>query len=214
MVWAAAPATESLANNLANLLTFLLLLLLALPATAASSICVKYPTAEVSGTGPLPYNYRVIDRTIHAGGHPLNPTNSFGNSDEQVLAILARLKKQGVVTVIDLENTSGIQTRYAKLLSQSGLKRLHLPLHIAKVPNDREWKEILVALKQPVYIHCKWGADRTGAIIGRYLVEVKGYESGTAYAAVISGGSHAGHKGGLKTGLLYRRLKDFIFFGR
>ena len=28
---------------------------------------VKYPTREVRGTGPYPYNYRVINSLIHAG---------------------------------------------------------------------------------------------------------------------------------------------------
>ncbi len=169
-----------------------------------------FPFSQVQGSGHLPYNYRIIDKKIHAGGHPLNPKISFKNTDKQCLAILNYLKSKGIKTIIDLENTTKIQKRYKNLLAQVGLKRLHIPMHALKVPTKREWQAIKQAMKQAVYVHCKWGADRTGAIIGRYLVEQNGYSPQEAYLAVVTGGSHAGPIGGLKTGWQYRNLKDFI----
>ena len=178
---------------------------------AATSQVTTFPTKEVWGQGPLPYNYRIIDGHIHAGGHPLNPATSFDNSDKEVLKILDYLKSQGVKTVIDLEKTGRIQDRYRRLLEEAKLKRIHIPMHAFKVPNPEEWETIKTAMEGPVYIHCKWGADRTGAIIARYLVEEKGYTSREAFNAVITGGSHAGPIGGLKTTWFYRNLIRFFW---
>jgi protein-tyrosine phosphatase len=178
---------------------------------AASSEVTTFSYKKVWGKGPLPYNYRIIDKKIHAGGHPFNPGTSFGNSDRQTLSILKYLKSQGVKTVIDLQNSQWIAKRYRKLLRKAGIIRIHIPMHASKVPTQKEWQRIKKAMKKPVYIHCKWGADRTGAIIGRYLVEEKEYPSKEAYLAVITGGSHAGPIGGLKKGRLYRNLARFIW---
>jgi len=180
-------------------------------AWATTSVVTTFQTAEVWGTGPLPYNYRIINGHIHAGGHPLNPITSFGNSDEEVLEILGYLKYQGVEKVIDLENTSRIQKRYHRLLEEAEMERLHIPMHAFKVPNDEEWKSIKEAMEKPVYIHCKWGADRTGAVIARYLIEERGYTSEEAFNAVITGGTHAGPQGGLKTTWFYRNLIMFFW---
>ncbi len=176
---------------------------------AVNSEVVKFPAKEVGGAGPLPYNYRIIDGHIHAGGHPLNPANSFSNTNEQVLSILAYLKSKNVLTVIDLENTGRIQARYQSLLDRAGIKRIHIPLNSFKVPNRKEWSLIKNAMRSPVYIHCKWGADRTGMAIARYLVEEKGCTPDAAYGAVITGGTHAGVLGGFKripTNLLLKRF--------
>ena len=174
---------------------------------------VKFPAKEVSGSGPLPYNYRIIDSHIHAGGHPLNPSNSFSNTDAQVSSILNYLKSEKVYTVIDLENSRRIQERYQRLLDQAGIVRIHIPLNQTRVPNREEWERIKAAMKEPVYIHCRWGADRTGMVIARYLVEEKGYNPAQAYQAVIPGGSHAGALGGFKTGWINYYLKRFIYNG-
>ncbi len=175
-----------------------------------TSQVVKFGRAEVSGTGPLPYNYRIVDKIIHVGGHPLNPANKFGNSDEQTLGILNYLKSKGVKTIIDLENTADVQDRYAALVKKAGMKRIHIPLNDMKAPDPAQWRVINAAMKRPVYIHCKWGEDRTGLIIAKYLIVDKGYSVKEALDAVSTGGSHAGAMGGMKNA--YRLDPVFMKF--
>jgi protein tyrosine phosphatase (PTP) superfamily phosphohydrolase (DUF442 family) len=179
------------------LISFTILLIFAASVLAASSVCEKFPADKVGGSGPLPYNYRVIDGHIHAGGHPMNP-KGFMNTDKQALSILNYLKSKGVTWIIDLENTKEIQGPYAGLLKKAGMKRLHIPMSSSKVPTEAEWKQTKELMEGKVYIHCKWGADRTGAVIARYLIEEKGYSTREAFNAVITGGSHAGVLGGFK----------------
>jgi hypothetical protein len=168
------------------------------PALAVNSTCVKFPTAEVQGQGPLPYNYRVIDGHVHAGGHPFNHQGKLSNTDEQALSILSYLKSRRVETVIDLENTKSILPRYKALLLKEGITFIHIPLTESKVPTKKEWETIFRAMQKPVYVHCYWGADRTGIIIAKYLIQVDGYSNEQALNAVVGGGTHAGYLGGLK----------------
>ena len=196
-----------------KLLTTVFILFAACQVFAATLEVVKHPAKDVQGTGPLPYNYRIIDGHIHAGGHPLNPANEFANTDEQAMSILNYLKSKDVYTVIDLENTGWIQKRYQSLLYKAGMIRIHIPLNSLRVPSKAEWKIIKDAMAVPVYIHCKWGADRTGMVIARYLIEEKGYAPDEAYKAVVSGGTHAGALGGFKKNLANLYLKHFIYSG-
>ena len=75
--------------------------------------------AAAPSSDALPYNFRVIDKNVCAGGHPLGPNTNFGNSDKKVLSILFYLKSRGIETVIDLEDTHEIQSRYQRLLNQA-----------------------------------------------------------------------------------------------
>ncbi len=175
---------------------------------AELSVCEKAPRAKIGGSGPLPYNYRIIDGHIHAGGHPLNPR--FTNSDAQTLSILNYLKSKGVKTVIDLENTQRIQNRYKTWLKKVGFRLIHVPMSASKVPTAAEWTQIKKAMEGPVYVHCQWGADRTGIVIAKYLVDEKGYSKAAALRAVKTGGSHAGLMGGLKPALYGKAFREFL----
>ncbi|OGC15300.1 hypothetical protein A3J90_03720 [candidate division WOR-1 bacterium RIFOXYC2_FULL_37_10] len=188
---------------------FFVLFFLTTVVFAFTSEVVVFPSDKIQGEGPFPYNYRIIDDHIHAGGHPLNPKNNLRNNDEQALHILKYLKSKGVETIIDLDNTSSIYFRYKRLLREAGLECFFVPMNADKTPNKEEWLDIKEAMKDPVYLHCKWGADRTGAIIARYLVEVRGYSPKQAFEAVITGGTHAGTLGGLKAEKYQKLVKFF-----
>lgn len=196
-----------------KILTAIFIVIAACQVFAATSEVVKFSAKVVQGTGPLPYNYRIIDGHIHAGGHPLNPATNFSNTDEQAISILNYLKSKGVYTVIDFENTGRIQKRYQSLIDKAGMTRIHIPLGSLSIPNKAQWKVIKDAMAEPVYIHCKWGADRTGMVIARYLVEEDGYTPDQAYRAVVSGGTHAGALGGFSKNISNLYLKHFIFNG-
>ncbi len=169
---------------------------------AFAVILLSLATASFAATSPLPYNYRVIDGRLHAGGHPMNPETNYGNSDEQTMDILRYLRVQGVSTVIDLDNSSKIAKRYAELLRSAGIEHLYVPMSWHNVPSKEEWAKIKGVLRGTVYVHCKWGADRTGAVIAKYLIEEKWYSVKQALDTVSSGGSHAGVMGGMK--VIYR----------
>ncbi len=156
------------------------------------------------------YNFRTIDGHIYAGGHPLGPANGFSNSDSTVLAFFDYLKSKGVHQIIDLENTGKIQARYEKLLAKAGMKRMHVPMNAAKIPTQKEWTAMRTLLRAPVFVHCKWGADRTGAVLAKYLIDEKGYAAIDAWKTVITGGSCAGPRGGLKIGTGYQNLALWI----
>jgi hypothetical protein len=74
------------------------------------------------------------------------------------------------------------------------------------VPTAAEWAAIREALAGSVYIHCTWGADRTGAVLAKYLIETRGIGPVEAWKAVITGGSCAGPRGGFKVGPANRNL--------
>jgi protein tyrosine phosphatase (PTP) superfamily phosphohydrolase (DUF442 family) len=175
------------------------------------SSAISYALKNVQGLGPLPYNYRVIDAVIYAGGHPLNPANGLNNTDEQAMRILKYLKSKGVATVIDLQNDRKTEDRYARLLNEAGLKRIHVPLSWMKTPSPDDWKKMSAAFSKPVYIHCKWGADRTGIIIAKYLIAFRGYTVKEALDAVSTGGSHAGKVRGIDPAYRYDPVMlDFL----
>lgn len=180
-------------------------------AFCAASEVEFFKRSEVSGTKNLPYNYRIIDKHIHAGGHPLVSFGEYNNSDEQALRLLKNLKAKGVNTVIDLIGTWQIHERYKPILKKAGMEEIFIPMHTGKLPTSAEWQKIKQAMQNPVYIHCKHGADRTGAIIARYLIEEKGYSSYEAWKAVISGGECAGPFGGLKQVAPYKNLALFFW---
>ena len=172
----------------------------------------KFKYAQVKGKGPLPYNYRIIDDVIHAGGQPLNPATMYGNRDTYVISIMKYFQTKGIKTVVNLHWTPPmIKRRYQKFLKKFGIKEIFIPMNSQKVPTKKEWNTIKKALKKPVYIHCMWGADRTGSIIAKYLVDVKNYTPKEAWKAVISKGSHSGVIGGLKKSRGYRNLVIFFW---
>ena len=105
-----------------------------------------------------------------------------------------------------------------KEVEEAGLEYLYVPLS-TNGPSSKSWNEIKVFLgKGNTLIHCTHGADRTGAVAGRWMVEKYGISARDAYKdARIHGFKpylHETKVGGKKRIDSNRALRYFIFTGR
>lgn len=132
---------------------------------AGLPICLSLATVISAGASlPLPgvENFYKVDDEVYRGAQP----SSAG---------FASLAKLGVKTVIDLrEIGEHSQTGEEATVKALGMQYLSIPLKRMATPDNGVVSRILGLLNDsasaPVFVHCKRGADRTGAIIACYRI--------------------------------------------
>lgn len=169
---------------------------LSLNAWAEQSVCEKFD--DVNGSGKYPYNFRIIDKHLTAGGSLFNPV-SKSNSDEKVCEYLRFLKGIGVnsLMLLHVPLKDSLTPRLEALCKQEGMELIKMRMNAEQLPNEMQTEYLMKAIASGSYVHCMWGCDRTGAIIGKYL-RSKGYSGKDALEAVVNKGTHAGKLGGFK----------------
>jgi len=185
---------------------FIIILLTSFCFGEEKSICVKMD--NVGGSCKYPYNFRCIDNKLFAGGNLFCPPN-LDNSNEKVKDYIKFLKSLGVKNFIILNvptNNSAKNSILKKLIQEEGLNYYECSMNAEKVPTQEQTLKIMDLIENKAYVHCMWGADRTGAIIAKYLCLKKGYSGFEAWKAIIQGGSHAGKMGGFKKDPNYQKL--------
>jgi len=83
------------------------------------------------------------------------------------------LAKLGVKTVIDLRREDEHSTAAeAQAVAAAGMKYLNVPMKGVVAPTNEQIAKVLELLnsQEPVFVHCKRGADRTGAVIACYRI--------------------------------------------
>ena len=98
---------------------------------------------------------------------------------------LRRLKAMGVKTIIDLRIEKRGQTEEAATAQSLGMERIRLRMG-REAPTPAQVKTFLATLDnaatRPVFVHCQYGADRTGAMIAIYRVTRQGWTFDRAWA--------------------------------
>jgi len=112
----------------------------------------------------------------------------------------ATLKKIGIRTVINLRTSKSEK----KEVEAAGMKSVEIPLNVLKDIDVRTVNSIIDIMvdpdKQPVYVHCRQGQDRTGIVIAAYRMKIDGWSLKDAEAEMQAFGFND----------IWRELKEFI----
>lgn len=101
------------------------------------------------------------------------------------LEALQALQAKGVKTIINLRLDKEEAAQEKNWCAKHGIKYVGMPMGF-KTPKAEEVMSFLGIVTnpqmQPVYLHCRYGSDRTGTMVGLYRVIVQNWSFDKAYA--------------------------------
>ena len=137
--------------------------MLALAGMAASVAQQKSPAGHIENFGKINENY-------YRGAQPT--AEGF-----------ARLKQMGIKTVIDLRKDSVSEA--PEWVRSNGMQYVNIPLKASRPATTEQTDYFLKLVNDPnnwpVYVHCKGGRHRTGALTAIYRITHDGWTADQAY---------------------------------
>jgi protein tyrosine/serine phosphatase len=160
----------------------IILLLTSFPGAHASRGAPPKSAAELNGEDPhLPQKFLPVSPGIY-------------RSDRPGCEGLAAIAKLGIRTDINIDNDPKSAAEEKACAAVLGLEYIAIPLSGFFAPSDRDIDQILALLveaaKQPVLVHCKYGEDRTGLVIGLHRVFHEDWSPRDAYQEMNDLGFH------------------------
>jgi protein tyrosine/serine phosphatase len=157
------------------------------------------PVAELPGTLKLPggveiARFSTLDKGIYRGGQPSKEGFLF-------------LKRMGVKTIVNLraEDDEG------DLVRGLGLNYVHIPIRlifpwsrISESSIQKYFEVIDSPDNYPIFVHCRRGADRTGALSAMYRINNQGWPADKAWTEARAIGLHWWYRG------LKSQAREFI----
>ncbi len=132
------------------------------------------------------HNFHRVDDHVWRGAQP---------SGEGLRALAAN----GAKTILDLrpaEERTGGEKKEAESL---GMKYLNDPMNGFHAPTDEQIQKALNTLADssawPVFVHCKYGEDRTGTVIACYRIKHDGWDNRKALNEARKVGMHPWERG-------------------
>lgn len=135
---------------------------------------------ERSDRKKLP-NFHKVNSSLYRGAQP-------NKGDYQEIANL------GIKTVVNLRGEGEGVLQEEQEVRSRGLRYFNVPFKRAGRPNDADIERVLSIINtpeyQPVFVHCKQGADRTGTVIAIYRITHDGWTSKEAKEEANRYGMH------------------------
>ena len=113
----------------------------------------------LAGVSTIP-NFHQVNEHVYRGGQPA----------PEAWPSLAKL---GVKTIIDLRRDDEHSTvAEAQAVTAAGMNYINVPMNGVVAPTNDQIAKVIALLNsnEPVFVHCKRGADRTGAVIACYRI--------------------------------------------
>ena len=165
--------------------------LLTLVAVLTFSIIGSAQTSPKAVDGINIKNFGQMDNILYRGGQP-------AESDYKALAAY------GIHTIVDLRND---EEAFAKSAAEAaGLKYYNIPMDGVSAPSDEDVAKFLSIINYPssgkIFMHCKAGIHRTGAMGAVYRIAHDGWDYDKTYAEMKNYEFSAG--------LFHGALKSFV----
>lgn len=94
---------------------------------------------------------------------------------------IRKLAELGIKTIINLRGEDEITRADKREAEALGLRYVNIPMPELRRPSDEEVERVLAIInateKQPVFVHCRHGRDRTGLIVAVYRIMHDGWTS-------------------------------------
>lgn len=123
-------------------------------------------------------NFHQIDDHVYRGGQPTMDGYKY-------------LSQIGVKTVVDLRKSDARSAAEERAVTALGMKFVNVPMTGLTPPTMAQISQILSLLEGtngPVFVHCRRGADRTGAVIGAYRIDHDHWANARALQEAMSDG--------------------------
>jgi tyrosine-protein phosphatase SIW14 len=136
-------------------------------------------------------NFHRVNENLYRGGQP-----KTGG--------LKKLAELGIKTIINLRGESDETLAEGREAKSMGMEYFNVPMSTAGRPTDEQVRRVIEIIEEkenaPVFVHCRRGSDRTGAIIAVYRIKQDGW---TAERAIEEANSHG-------LGFIQFRKRDYI----
>jgi tyrosine-protein phosphatase SIW14 len=136
------------------------------------------PVFAGTGETELP-NFHKVDNHVYRGAQPT--PDGF-----------KKLAQTGIRTVIDLRGAEHSEADEKRIVESAGMRYVSIPMKGMRTPTDDQISRALKVMKdpnaEPVFVHCRRGADRTGAVIGCYRISHDHWDSASALQEASSYG--------------------------
>jgi len=132
-----------------------------------------------------------LDPTLagHEDDDPLEDVHRVSSviyrSSQPDLSVFAGIAELGIRTVVSLRSEEDSEEERAAAIA-AGLNYIRIGLPAFRRPGDEAIRQVLETItsekNQPVLVHCKRGADRTGVVVACYRIGYEGWSVEDALA--------------------------------
>jgi tyrosine-protein phosphatase SIW14 len=137
------------------------------------------PALAVAAPVPGIKNFYQVDQQVYRGARPTPEGFDY-------------LRQLGVKLVLDLRNDGARSASEERWAAAAGMRYVNVPMTGMTPPTPAETDRLLALLEDPsagpIFVHCKRGADRTGAVIAAYRIDRDKWDNARALEEAMADG--------------------------